>query len=198
MSWNFALASSRSGAPGYAPEDARDLYTAMQILLPMLRTEQGLEITDINFLGASLGALEGAYLSVIDADERKIGIKKFLLVNPPLDLTYAFAKVDDHCPCDAAECDLGLAIDPGVAPRCINFPGNQERPLRGLSHGESIIQSVTDDAQHPVGLNHSDHVSGQYQTVFQEFPAKASLSPSTPGHGLFPSFSRSANRMAAM
>ena len=32
---------------------------------------------------------------MIDADERKIGIDKFLLVNPPLDLAYAFAKVDE-------------------------------------------------------------------------------------------------------
>ena len=94
MSWNFALAASRSGAPGYAPEDARDLYAAMQTLLPMLRIQYGLEITEINFLGASLGALEGAYLSVIDAEERKIGIGKFLLVNPPLDLSYALTKVD--------------------------------------------------------------------------------------------------------
>jgi hypothetical protein len=95
MSWNFALAASRSGAPGYAPDDARDLYDVMQALLPMLKLQHGLEITGINFLGASLGALEGAYLSVIDADERKIGIDKFLLVNPPLDLAYAFAKVDE-------------------------------------------------------------------------------------------------------
>jgi hypothetical protein len=94
MSWNFALAASRSGAPGYAPEDARDLYEAMQKLLPMLRIQYGLEIIGINFLGASLGALEGAYLSVIDAEERKIGIQKFLLVNPPLDLSYALTKVD--------------------------------------------------------------------------------------------------------
>jgi hypothetical protein len=95
MSWNFALAASRSGAPGYAPEDARDLYEAMQALLAMLRSQYGLKIVGINFLGASLGALEGAYLSVIDAEERKIGIQKFLLVNPPLDLSYALAKVDE-------------------------------------------------------------------------------------------------------
>lgn len=95
MSWNFALAASRSGAPGYAPEDARDLYEAMQKLLPMLRIQYGLEITGINFLGASLGALQGAYLSVIDAEERKIGIEKFLLVNPPLDLAYVLTKVDE-------------------------------------------------------------------------------------------------------
>ena len=29
MSWNFALAASRSGAPGYVPQDARDLYAAI-------------------------------------------------------------------------------------------------------------------------------------------------------------------------
>jgi hypothetical protein len=34
--------ASRSGAPGYAPEDARDLYEAMQTLLPMLRIQHGL------------------------------------------------------------------------------------------------------------------------------------------------------------
>jgi hypothetical protein len=54
-----------------------------------------IEMVGINFLGASLGALEGAYLSVIDAEERKIGIERFLLVNPPLDLSYALAKVDE-------------------------------------------------------------------------------------------------------
>ena len=46
-------------------------------------------------MGVSLGALEGAYLSVLDAEERKIGIEKYLLVNPPLDLYYALKKVDE-------------------------------------------------------------------------------------------------------
>src|SRR5467141_2471180 len=46
-------------------------------------------------IGASLGALEGAHLSVIGAEERTIGIKKYLLVNPPLDLAYAVKKIDE-------------------------------------------------------------------------------------------------------
>jgi hypothetical protein len=95
MSWNFALAASRSGAPGYAPEDARDLYDAMQRTLEVLRTRYNVTTTGIRFMGASLGALEGAYLSVIDAEERKIGIDRYLLLNPPLDLTYALDKVDE-------------------------------------------------------------------------------------------------------
>jgi pimeloyl-ACP methyl ester carboxylesterase len=67
----------------------------MQKSLPVLRGRYSLKITGVNFVGVSLGALEGAYLSVIDADERKIGIGKYLLVNPPVDLSYAFKKLDE-------------------------------------------------------------------------------------------------------
>jgi hypothetical protein len=127
MSWNFALAASRSGAPGYAPEDARDLYVVMQKLLPMLRGQHGLEITGIDFLGASLGALEGAHLSVIDADERKIGIRRFLLVNPPLDLTYAFAKVDEW---DAFKYQFGAAKSKSIVTKALGIVESFSRERR--------------------------------------------------------------------
>jgi hypothetical protein len=95
MSWNFALAASRRGAPGFAPDDARDLYEVMQKCLATLRERYDLKITAINFMGVSLGALQGAYLSVVEDDERKIGIAKYLLVNPPVDLFYAVRKLDE-------------------------------------------------------------------------------------------------------
>src|SRR5574342_80799 len=95
MTWNFALAASRSGVPGNVPEDARDLYHAMQKTLRVLKDRYGVAITVIDFMGVSLGALEGAYLSVLDAKERKIGIDRYLLANPPPDLTYALKKLDD-------------------------------------------------------------------------------------------------------
>jgi hypothetical protein len=95
MSWNFALSASRSGAPGYAPADARDLYEMMQKSLSILKDRHDVRITKIDFVGLSLGALEGAYLSVLDSDERKIGIEKYLLVDPPLDLSYALKKIDE-------------------------------------------------------------------------------------------------------
>jgi predicted alpha/beta-fold hydrolase len=61
----------------------------------VLKTCYKVEPTRIALMGASLGALEGAHLSVIDADEQKIGIDAYLLVNPPLDLHYALKKVDE-------------------------------------------------------------------------------------------------------
>jgi hypothetical protein len=95
MNWNFALSASRSAAPGFAPADARDLYDVMQKTLPILRSRYNVTITGINFLGVSLGALEGGYLSVLDGDERKIGIQKYLLINPPVNLSYALKKLDE-------------------------------------------------------------------------------------------------------
>ncbi|HEY1235835.1 MAG TPA: hypothetical protein VGH22_20815 [Candidatus Binatia bacterium] len=95
MSWNFALSASRSGAPGYVPEDARDLYAVMQQTLVTLKERYNLRITTIDFMGLSLGALEGAFLSVIESNEKKIGIEKYLLVNPPVDLGYAIKKLDE-------------------------------------------------------------------------------------------------------
>jgi len=118
MTWNFALAASRSGAPGYVPEDARDLYEVMQNTLRVLRTRYDVKITEINFLGASLGALEGAYLSVIDADEGKIGIAKYLLVNPPLDLSLALKRIDDW---DALQGTFGRAKSRGILAKALGI-----------------------------------------------------------------------------
>lgn len=116
MNWNFALAASRSGAPGYAPEDGRDLYEAMQKTLSVLRTRYDVETTEINFLGASLGALEGAYLSVLDADERKIGRGKYLLVNPLLDLSYALRRIDEW---DALQVKFGRAKSKSIVAKAL-------------------------------------------------------------------------------
>jgi len=95
MTWNFALAASRSGAPGYTPEDARDLYGAMQRTLDVLKAKNHLKVTRINFMGMSLGALEGAYLSLLDGAEGRIGISRYLLVNPPLDVASVLKQLDE-------------------------------------------------------------------------------------------------------
>lgn len=95
MSWNFALAASRTATPGFTPDDSRDVYQLMQQTLAVLRAKHGVEATSVHFMGVSLGALEGAYLSVLDGDEGRIGIQQYLLVNPPPDLGYALGKLDE-------------------------------------------------------------------------------------------------------
>jgi hypothetical protein len=44
LNWNFALSASTSGAPGYAPADARDLYDVMQKTLTTLRDRYNVKL----------------------------------------------------------------------------------------------------------------------------------------------------------
>ncbi len=127
MSWNFALSASRSGAPGYVPEDARDLYEVMQKSLTALKARYDVKTTSINFIGVSLGALQGAYLSVIDADEGKIGVDKYLLVNPPVDVAYAVNKIDEW--------------------RALKGKFGQKRSQEIVSKGLAIVDSFAEERQ---------------------------------------------------
>jgi pimeloyl-ACP methyl ester carboxylesterase len=94
MTWNFALAASGSGLPGIKEQDARDLRRVMTVALEQIKQDHGAEITRIGFLGISMGGLDGAYVSDLETREHAIGISRFLLVNPPVDLFYAGRVVD--------------------------------------------------------------------------------------------------------
>ena len=130
MSWNFALAASRTGAPGYTPDDARDLYAAMQRVLPVLASRQNVKATRVSFLGLSLGALEGAYLALLDTEQKKIGIERYVLVNPPLDVYTVLKQLQQW---DQLKEKLGPARA-------------QELVARATDIGEAFAQQRRDDA----------------------------------------------------
>src|SRR5262249_52763831 len=92
-----------------------------------LRSRHGLETTAVNFMGASLGALEGAYISVLDADEGKIGIGQYLLVNPPLDLSYALGRLNEW---DELGRTLGKARATALRTRAIGLVGAYSQDKR--------------------------------------------------------------------
>lgn len=144
ISWNFALSASRSGAPGYAPEDARDLYTVMQRTLATLKDRYDLRITTIDFMGVSLGALEGAYLSVIEAEEAKVGIAKYLLVNPPIDLAYAIKQLDQW---NALASKFGPAKSQELVSKALaivdSFSGEKQDDLKVLDRFVKKFASFT-------------------------------------------------------
>ncbi len=161
MNWNFALAASRTGAPGYTPEDARDLYDTMQRCLAVLRVQHHLEVTRIGFIGASLGALEGAYLSVIDAEQQRIGIDTYLLLNPPLDLAYAIKTVDTWTA-------LGAKFGPDRSKRLI---------AKGLTMVESFSKEHQDD---PAVFDRVAKKFGSFTTEELEFLIATALQTALP------------------
>jgi len=54
MHWNFALAASQSGAPGYAPDGRARPLRVMQEDARLIKSRHGVKITGISFMGASL------------------------------------------------------------------------------------------------------------------------------------------------
>lgn len=92
--WNFALAASRSGIPGLIQEDSADLYSAMRQALLYVEEHYGARIINTGLIGLSQGGLHAAYISKFDAEQKKIGIHTYLLLNPPVDLLQAIEKID--------------------------------------------------------------------------------------------------------
>lgn len=94
FNWNFTLAASISGFPGFTPADSKDLYSAMGIVLNDIIARYHPKIGKIGLLGFSNGALNAAFLSKLDSEQKKIGFKTTLLINPPVDLLEGIRKVD--------------------------------------------------------------------------------------------------------
>jgi pimeloyl-ACP methyl ester carboxylesterase len=91
FSWNFAVAGSASGLPGYIPNDAADFYKAMKVVNQNLVQEKGLRPRSYSLVGASLGGLMALFVQKIDT---QFHFEKVLAVNPPLDVLYAVKQLD--------------------------------------------------------------------------------------------------------
>jgi predicted alpha/beta-fold hydrolase len=92
FSWNFVVSGSRSSLPGYMPQDAQDLYLAMQKINAQLIQELNIHPRSYSLTGASLGALLTLFVNRID---KQFHFEKVLLVNPPLDLLYGVKQLDN-------------------------------------------------------------------------------------------------------
>lgn len=92
VSANFVVAASSSGVPGHASEDAADLYRVMQKIRDELQGR--LEITEYYLAGYSLGAFNAAYVSRLDAQEKKFGFRRVLMMNPPVRLYSSISLLD--------------------------------------------------------------------------------------------------------
>lgn len=94
FSWSFALAGSKSGLPGYVPQDAGDLYLALMQIKQKLVLEKNIHPSSYSLMGYSLGALQSIFMQRIDDDTKAFRFQKVLLIDPPLDLQYAVDQID--------------------------------------------------------------------------------------------------------
>jgi hypothetical protein len=88
----FIVSTSSTGVAGDLIQDSRDLYAAMQQILAHL--PGGVQITDIDVLGYSLGGANAAVVKSIDALEGKMKIHRAVMINPPVSLFASVSRLD--------------------------------------------------------------------------------------------------------
>lgn len=91
--WTFALTASQSGYPGASMDDAKDTYRLVQLAVAQMK-ENNISFGSTALLGISMGALQAAFLSTLDQKEQRIGFKKTLLINPPVNIFYGIDRLD--------------------------------------------------------------------------------------------------------
>ncbi|HEY0747453.1 MAG TPA: hypothetical protein VGD63_12185 [Steroidobacteraceae bacterium] len=89
---DFIVSTSSTGVAGDLMQDGHDLYQAMQQILAHLPRK--VRITDIDVLGYSLGGANAAVVKSIDASERKLNIRRVVMINPPVSLFSSVGRLD--------------------------------------------------------------------------------------------------------
>lgn len=84
--------------PGYTPHDARDVYAVLDLIWRDLQPEFGNRFTDAQLLGYSLGGIETLAIAASQHDEIADGLRfrRFVAINPPVDLLYAGRQFDAY------------------------------------------------------------------------------------------------------
>ncbi len=97
FNWEFNQSASTVLTPGYTIQDSEDIYNALFMINNKLNREYPERISEKYLVGYSLGGLETLYIADIESkitDGNKIGFKRYLALNPPVDLLYAMNKID--------------------------------------------------------------------------------------------------------
>jgi hypothetical protein len=89
---DFMISASTTDVPGRAEDDAKDLYRVMQLAYE--RVKNRIEVTAFHLTGYSLGAWHAAFVAKLDAEQKAIGLKKILLINPPVNLYTSAQRLD--------------------------------------------------------------------------------------------------------
>jgi pimeloyl-ACP methyl ester carboxylesterase len=89
---NFIVQASSTGVPGRITQDADDLYRALQMALARVR--QRVDVGDRHLVGYSLGGWQSAFVARLDDQRRALGLRKVLLINPPVSLYRSSKQLD--------------------------------------------------------------------------------------------------------
>src|SRR3984957_13385405 len=102
----FIVSASSTGVAGDLLQDSHDLYAAIQQILAHL--PRGVQITEVDILGYSLGGANAAVVKSIDDVEGKLKIHRAVMINPPVSLFAAVGRLDKLFTISIGSSDAGV------------------------------------------------------------------------------------------
>ena len=94
FTWQFMQSTGARRLPGYLPDDAVSLRRAIRLVLDELTAAEKIRDPEVVLLGYSFGALHTLKIAELEAQENTLGIRRYLAINPPVDLDYAMTQAD--------------------------------------------------------------------------------------------------------
>ena len=95
MNWEFMQSAATTLVPGYTPQDSRDTYYALYKIMSHLKNKYKEKITENDLVGYSVGGLLALFIAELDNKYKLLNFARIVSINPPVDLMYAFKKIDD-------------------------------------------------------------------------------------------------------
>ena len=88
------MEASGNFLPGHTPQDAAVLRDALKKILEDAAANAGLHPAEITLAGYSMGALHTLFIADLERQRPELNIKRYLALNPPVDLLYALKTFD--------------------------------------------------------------------------------------------------------
>ncbi|MBO4632835.1 MAG: VacJ family lipoprotein [Lentisphaeria bacterium] len=88
------MEASGNFLPGNTPQDAAVLRDALKKILADAAVKDQLHPAEITLAGYSMGALHTLFIADLERRQQELNIKRYLALNPPVDLQYALKTFD--------------------------------------------------------------------------------------------------------
>ena len=96
LNWEFMESASSVLVPGYTPVDAADVRNAAGRILEDLTVNKGLKPERKVMAGISMGALHTLFIAQMEMSSDKLGIDRYVAINPPVNLKYGLSELDKY------------------------------------------------------------------------------------------------------
>ncbi len=166
--WEFVKSIPESYKPGIPSRDALQLRIVTSKIIDFLQSKYDCNFKDRVLLGTSFGALTTLFIANEESRENILNIKKYISINPPIDIIFAMKQVDKNSEQWAEKYENFKNNAASTAAKVINIYDNKK--AKDFKIGE--LPFSEDEAKLITGFIMHQKLSDLIFTLENTFPSK--------------------------